>query len=80
MGTLIGPTTINFSLGLGKSFQLSERFTLKFDSSFSNVLNHVNFDDPGNNLTDGHFGQVTQARSGDAGGSRVGQLSLRIEF
>jgi hypothetical protein len=79
-GTLIGPTTINFSLGLGKAFRLSERFTLKFDSSFTNLPNHVNFDDPGNNLTDGHFGQVTSARSGDAGGSRVGQLALRIEF
>jgi hypothetical protein len=79
-GTLIGPKTVNFSLGLGKSFRLTERFTLKFDSSFTNVINHVNFDDPGNNLTDGHFGQVTSARSGDAGGSRVGQLALRIEF
>ena len=80
VGTLIGPKTINFSLGLGKTFQLNERFKLKFDSSFTNVPNHVNFDDPGNNLTDGHFGQVTQARSGDAGGSRVGQLALRVEF
>jgi hypothetical protein len=79
-GTLIGPKTINFSLGLGKTFQLNERFKLKFDSSFTNVPNHINFDDPGNNLTDGHFGQVTQARAGDAGGNRVGQLALRIEF
>jgi hypothetical protein len=73
-GTLIGPKTVNFSLGLGKTFQLNERFKLMFDSSFTNVPNHVNFDDPGNNLTDGHFGQVTSARSGDAGGSRVGHL------
>jgi hypothetical protein len=80
VGTLIGPKTVNFSLGLGKTFRLTERFTLKFDSSFTNLPNHVNFDDPGNNLTDGHFGQVTSARSGDAGGSRVGQLALRIEF
>jgi hypothetical protein len=80
VGTLIGPKTINFSLGLGKSFRLSERFTLKFDSSFTNLPNHVNFNDPGNNLTDGHFGQVTSARAGDAGGSRVGQFALRIEF
>jgi hypothetical protein len=79
-GTLIGPKTVNFSLGLGKTFRLTERFMLKFDSSFTNLPNHVNYDDPGNNLTDGHFGQVTSARSGDAGGSRVGQLALRIEF
>jgi hypothetical protein len=79
-GTLIGPKTVNFSLGLGKTFRLTERFSLKFDSSFTNLPNHVNYDDPGNNLTDGHFGQVTSARSGDAGGSRVGQFALRIEF
>src|SRR5882672_67977 len=30
VGTLIGPKTINFSLGLGKTFQLTERFKLKF--------------------------------------------------
>jgi len=79
-GTLIGPKTVNFSLGLGKSFRVTERFTVKFESSFTNVPNHINYDDPGNNLTDGQFGQVTSARSGDAGGSRVGQLALRIEF
>jgi hypothetical protein len=80
VGTLVGPKTINLSLGLGKSFRVKERFTLKFDSSFTNVLNHINFDDPGNNLSNGQFGQVTRARSGDAGGNRVGQLALRIEF
>jgi hypothetical protein len=79
-GTLIGPKTVNFSLGLGKSFRVTERFTVKFDSSFTNLPNHIHFDDPGNNLTDGHFGQVTQSRAGDAGGNRVGQLALRIEF
>ena len=80
VGSLIGPKTFNLSLGLAKDFRLTERFTLKFESSFTNVLNHVNFDDPANNLSDGTFGLVTKARSGDAGGNRVGQLALRIEF
>ena len=86
MGTLIGPKTINFSLGLGKTFQLNERFKLKFDSSFTNVPNHVNFDDPGNNLSESTDASQTAIRagypprSGDAGGSRVGQLALRVEF
>ena len=79
-GSLIGPKTFNLSLGLAKNFRLTERFTLKFESSFTNVLNHINFDDPANNLSDGTFGLVTKARTGDAGGSRVGQLALRIEF
>ena len=80
VGSLVGPKTINFSLGLAKDFRLTERFTLKFESSFTNVPNHINYDDPANSLTDGNFGQVTSARSGDAGGSRVGQFALRIEF
>ncbi len=80
VGTLIGPKTVNFSLGLAKDFRLTERFTLKFESSFTNVPNHINYDDPANSVTDGNFGQVTSARSGDAGGSRVGQFALRIEF
>jgi hypothetical protein len=80
VGTLVGPKTINLSLGLGKDFRITERVTFKFESSFTNVPNHINFDDPGNNLTNGLFGLVTQARGGDAGGNRVGQFALRIEF
>ncbi len=86
-GSLVGPGTVNLSLGLGKDFQLTERFKLKFESSFTNVPNHLNFDDPRNNLTEcagspcqGTFGQVQASRIGDAGGNRVGQFALRIEF
>jgi len=80
VGTLIGPKTVNLSLGLAKNFKLTERFNLKFESSFTNVPNHVNWDDPANSVTDANFGQVAFARGGDAGGNRVGQLALRIEF
>jgi hypothetical protein len=85
VGSLVGPGTINLSLGLAKDFQVTERFKLKFESSFTNIPNHPNFDDPRNNLSEsvngqGTFGQVLQSRGGDAGGNRVGQLALRIEF
>jgi hypothetical protein len=87
VGSLVGPGTINLSLGLSKEFQLTERFKLKFQSSFTNVPNHPNWDDPRNNLTEtdsntgiGTFGQVQATRIGDAGGNRVGQFALRIEF
>jgi len=85
VGTLVGPGTVNLSLGLAKDFQLTERFKLKFESSFTNLPNHPNFDDPRQNLTEsvngqGTFGQVLASRIGDAGGNRVGQLALRIEF
>jgi len=87
VGSLVGPGTVNLSLGLAKDFQLSEKVKLKFESSFTNVPNHPNFDDPRNNLSEstdaspnGTFGRVLASRGGDAGGNRVGQLALRIEF
>ncbi len=87
VGSLVGPGTLNLSMGLAKDFKLSERFKLKFESSFTNLPNHPNFDDPRNNLSEsagnpaiGTFGQVQASRIGDAGGNRVGQFALRIEF
>jgi hypothetical protein len=86
VGSLVGPGTINLSLGLAKDFRLTERFKLKFESSFTNIPNHPNWDDPRNNLTEaddngiGTFGQVQGTRLGDAGGNRVGQFALRLEF
>ena len=80
VGSLVGPGTINLSLGLGKNFKLTERFNLKFESSFTNLPNHINLDDPRNNLGEGTFGQVLASRTGDAGGNRVGQFALRVEF
>lgn len=88
VGSMVGPGTINLSLGLAKDFQLTERFKLKFESSFTNLPNHPNFDDPRNNLSEcvgsspcqGTFGEVLASRIGDAGGNRIGQLALRIEF
>src|SRR6266576_4284426 len=73
-------------LGLAKDFQLTERVKLKFATSFTNLPNHPNFDDPRNNLSEsgdtgtGSFGQVLATRIGDAGGNRVGQFAWRLEF
>ena len=85
VGSMVGPGTINLSLGLAKDFRITERVKFKFETSFTNVPNHPNFADPRNNLTEGvdgqgTFGQVQAARTGDAGGNRVGQFALRLEF
>jgi hypothetical protein len=91
VGSLVGPGTVTWNLGLSKRFHVTERIAFKFESSFTNVLNHPNFDDPRQNLTEcvfntstgtcqGTFGKVLATRLGDAGGNRVGQLALRIEF
>lgn len=78
-GNLIGPGTINLSLGLAKDFRISERVNCKFESSFTNLPNHPNLADPDTNVG-GAFGVVTSARGSDSGGNRVGQFALRIEF
>jgi hypothetical protein len=81
VGTLLGPGTINLSLGFGKDFHLTEAWKLKFEGSFSNLPNHPNLNDPGSsNITSGAFGRITSARGADSGGNRIGQFSLRLEF
>lgn len=80
VGNLIGPGTINLSMGLAKNFRLTERFSLKFESSFTNLPNHPNLSDPETNVGSAGFGVVTSARGSDSGGNRVGQFAVRIEF
>jgi hypothetical protein len=80
VGTLLGPGTVNLNTALGKQFTVRERGILKFEASFTNVLNHVNLADPSTNITSIAFGRVTTARGADSGGNRVGSLALRLEF
>jgi hypothetical protein len=80
VGTLVGPGAINLSMGLAKEFLITERFRVKFEGTFTNLPNHPNLSDPSTNISSGAFGVITSARGADAGGNRVGQLALRIEF
>lgn len=80
VGTLVGPGTINLSMGVGKEFPIRERARLKFEASFTNLPNHPNLANPGNNITSIAFGRTTSARGADSGGNRVGQFGLRLEF
>jgi hypothetical protein len=80
VGTLVGPGTVNLSMGLAKDFQLTERVRLKFEGTFTNLPNHPNLADPATNISSAAFGVITSARGADSGGNRVGQLALRIEF
>ncbi|MGC8792409.1 MAG: TonB-dependent receptor domain-containing protein, partial [Bryobacteraceae bacterium] len=58
VGTLVGPSTINLSMGIGKQFPIREWGTLKFEASFTNLPNHRNLANPGNNITSISFGQT----------------------
>lgn len=80
VGTLVGPGTVNLSMGFGKDFRVTEKIQLKFESTFTNLPNHPNLNDPATNITSVGFGRITSARGADSGGNRIGQFALRLEF
>ncbi len=63
---------------------MTERLRLKAGASFTNILNHPNLaDDSGHlnlDISSAGFGQISAARGSDFGGSRTGQVFLRLEF
>jgi hypothetical protein len=81
VGTLEGPGTIAVNVGLSKTFLLTERFKLRFESTFTNVLNHTNFAPPATNVSNAAtFGVLQTAQIAENGGNRTGQLALRLDF
>jgi hypothetical protein len=80
VGIITGPGTFNLSLGVTKSVVLPRNVRVEGGISFTNVLNHLNLADPNMNVTSRDFGRITSARSSELGGSRTGQVSLRVRF
>jgi hypothetical protein len=80
VGILEGPGSLNLSMGLGKSFQLTERVALRMEGSFTNLPNLVNLADPEVRINNNNFGRITSARGAEFGGSRTGQVGVRLDF
>jgi Carboxypeptidase regulatory-like domain len=80
VGILVGPGTSTIAAGLSKSFNLTERLRLRFEGTFTNILNHPNFAPPPTNVTSSSFGIVQSVQSAENSGNRTGQLSLRLDF
>lgn len=81
VGILEGPGTIAVSAGLAKNFEITERLRLRFESTFTNVLNHTNFAPPAANISSPEtFGVLQTAQTAGQGGNRTGQLALRLDF
>jgi hypothetical protein len=80
VGSVEGPGLFNLSAGLNKTFSITERFRVKAEGTFTNVLNHTNLSDPNMDLSSKNFGIVTSTIGSDFGGARTGQISLRAEF
>lgn len=45
------PFQVRFDMTLGKAFQISERYRLRFNFDAFNIFNHPDFDAPNNNVT-----------------------------
>lgn len=81
-GSVVGPGTAAVSLSLLKRIAISESARLEFGAQVANVLNHPNYQAPGNlnvNTPNG-FGQVTAMQSAEGAGPRAMQLTGRITF
>lgn len=81
VGILEGPGTIAVNAGLAKGFQLREGVRLRFEATFTNVLNHANFAPPATNFSSpSTFGILDAAQTAENAGNRTGQLALRLDF
>jgi hypothetical protein len=81
VGNLQGPGMIDVDMGLAKQFSFHERYHLRFEATFTNVLNHTNFAPPALNVGNpSTFGVLDAALPQGQGGNRTGQLALRLDF
>lgn len=80
VGILQGPGTAAVSLGVAKSFRISEQVHARFESTFTNVLNHTNFAPPATAIDSSNFGALTSAQTAENAGNRTGQAALRVDF
>ena len=81
VGILQGPGTEAVSLGLAKVFKVGERTRVRFESTFTNVLNHTNFAPPATQLDNtSTFGVLSAPQTAENAGNRTGQAALRVDF
>jgi hypothetical protein len=81
VGILHGPGMIDVDMGLAKQFSFHEHYHLRFEATFTNVINHTNFAPPALNVGNpSAFGVLDAALLQGQGGNRTGQLALRLDF
>lgn len=80
VGILNGPGTAVWSSGLAKTFVLTERLRMRFDATFSNLLNRPNLAPPNMVVNSSAFGVISAVQQVEGAGARTGQLSLRLDF
>jgi Carboxypeptidase regulatory-like domain/TonB dependent receptor len=81
VGILEGPGTIAVSAGLARAVTIREHFRLRFEATFTNVLNHTNYAPPATNVSSpSTFGVLDAQQTAENAGNRTGQLALRLDF
>jgi len=80
VGIIQGPGTATVSLGVAKRFAITENVHARFETTFTNVLNHTNFAPPVTAIDNSLFGQLTGPQTAENAGNRTGQAALRIDF
>jgi hypothetical protein len=80
VGILQGPGTATVSLGIAKQFHIVEKVNGRFETTFTNVLNHTNFAPPATAIDNSQFGVLTGPQTAENAGNRTGQAALRIDF
>jgi hypothetical protein len=81
VGSLEAPGTIAVAAGLSKTIAVRESWRLRFESTFTNVLNRTNYAPPATNISNqASFGVLTAAQTAENAGNRTGQIALRFEF
>jgi len=81
VGILEGPGMIDVDSGLAKRFNIGEQMHLRFEASFTNVINHTNYAPPAMNIGNAsNFGVLNTALPQGEGGNRTGQVALRMDF
>ncbi len=81
LGILQGPGEIDVNAGLAKQTSFREHYRLRFEATFTNVVNHTNFAPPSLNVSNpSTFGALTTVLPQGLGGNRTGQLALRLDF
>lgn len=80
VGILQGPGTSTVSLGVAKQFRVTEKLHARFETTFTNVLNHTNFAPPVTAIDSSTFGALTGPQTAENAGNRTGQAALRLDF
>jgi hypothetical protein len=70
-----GPGVITINMGLTRTFQIRESHSLQFRTEAFNLPNHVNPNNPINNLNNTNFGKILSAKD-----PRILQLALKYQF